>query len=468
MGNEQGKETKAAIKRCCGVAVGPGSKSNKYGPGNIRWAIRMANVSTGRDPGLVPENIDSIRILICDLVDKRDRYGGNKEIDAAIKTLKVLAVVGILNMKASTTQGAENLFKIMGLEERPSEKQAGKEEEEPPSAYCATSPSPAKVNPIQITNGQAHYVPMSPRLVSIFMEKARDGLGSEECILWFTAFSPDLTPTDMAHLIMSAPGCAADKEIIDSKLKELTREYERTHPEDGPRPLPYFTAREIMGVDVDQNIQAQPAFHPARVQARDWYIEALKHLQNVKSGAPKAVQMKQGVKEPYQEFVDRLLKQIDLEQNSPEVRLYLKQSLSITNANSECKRAMTHLKPDSPLEEKLRACQDIGTNTHKMQMLAETFAALQVKTPWKTKNRNTKSSFKCYNCGKPGHLARACRAPKKCNNCGKFGHVANQCRNKNQGNWKQGKAAAPNNPVQQYSAIPSAPPMENVDNLLEI
>nr|5DCK_A Chain A, Capsid C-Terminal Domain [Feline immunodeficiency virus (isolate Petaluma)]5DCK_B Chain B, Capsid C-Terminal Domain [Feline immunodeficiency virus (isolate Petaluma)] len=70
------------------------------------------------------------------------------------------------------------------------------------------------------------------------------------------------------------------------------------------------------------------------------------------------VQLRQGAKEDYSSFIDRLFAQIDQEQNTAEVKLYLKQSLSIANANADCKKAMSHLKPESTLEEKLRACQE--------------------------------------------------------------------------------------------------------------
>lgn len=37
---------------------------------------------------------------------------------------------------------------------------------------------------------------------------------------------------------------------------------------------------------------------------------------------------------------------------------------------------------------------------------------------------------KCYNCGKTGHIAAKCRAPKTCYKCGKSGHIAAECREK--------------------------------------
>nr|AAT99669.1 gag protein [Feline immunodeficiency virus] len=449
MGNGQGRDWKTAIKRCSNVAVGTGQRSKKFGEGNFRWALRMANVTTGREPGDIPETLDQLRVLICDLQERREKFGSSKELDMAILTLKVFAVAGVLNMSVSTATAAENMYAQMGLDTRPSLKEAGGKVEEPPQAY-----------PIQTINGAPQYVALDPKMVSIFMEKAREGLGGEEVQLWFTAFSANLTSTDMATLIMSAPGCAADKEILDETLKQMTAEYDRTHPPDGPRPLPYFTAAEIMGIGLTQEQQAEPRFAPARMQCRAWYLEALSKLAALKAKSPRAVQMKQGVKEDYASFIDRLFAQIDQEQNTAEVKLYLKQSLSIANANPDCKRAMSHLKPESTLEEKLRACQEIGSSGYKMQLLAEALTKVQT-----VQAKGPKPV--CFNCKKPGHLARQCRDVKRCNKCGKPGHLAAKCwqgsRNAS-GNGKMGRAAAPVNQVQQ--AVPSAPPVE--EKLLDL
>nr|CAA40317.1 GAG [Feline immunodeficiency virus] len=450
MGNGQGRDWKMAIKRCSNVAVGVGGKSKKFGEGNFRWAIRMANVSTGREPGDIPETLDQLRLVICDLQERREKFGSSKEIDMAIVTLKVFAVAGLLNMTVSTAAAAENMYSQMGLDTRPSMKEAGGKEEGPPQAY-----------PIQTVNGVPQYVALDPKMVSIFMEKAREGLGGEEVQLWFTAFSANLTPTDMATLIMAAPGCAADKEILDESLKQLTAEYDRTHPPDAPRPLPYFTAAEIMGIGLTQEQQAEARFAPARMQCRAWYLEALGKLAAIKAKSPRAVQLRQGAKEDYSSFIDRLFAQIDQEQNTAEVKLYLKQSLSIANANADCKKAMSHLKPESTLEEKLRACQEIGSPGYKMQLLAEALTKVQVV-------QSKGSGPVCFNCKKPGHLARQCREVKKCNKCGKPGHLAAKCwqgNRKNSGNWKAGRAAAPVNQVQQ-AVMPSAPPME--EKLLDL
>nr|AHZ63235.1 gag protein [Feline immunodeficiency virus] len=481
MGNNQGKELKAALKRACAVAIGEGKRSKRYNEGNLMWAIKFGNACTGRDPTEVPETLVEIRNFINELQEKITQFGGSKELENCIKTLKVITIAGVLKLPCQNTESAIRLYETMGLKGPASDRQIENSGEE----------KPAEAYPIQINNGVHQHVSFNPRTVAIWMEKARGGLGSEEAVLWFTAFSADLTATDMASLITAAPGCAADKKIIDDKLKELTAAYARDHP-DGPRPLPYFTAEEIMGIGISQQIQSQPQYAPARSQARLWFLEALGHLQKIKAGEPKAVTLRQGPKENYKDFIDRLYQQIDQEQASDEVRDYLKQSLSISNANGECRKAMTHLRPESTLEEKLRACQDIGSTQYKMQMLAEAFSQMQVNQVQRGGMRGGKGNrggggrgrgrgrnfrpLNCFNCGKPGHMASQCRQPIKCYKCGGSGHLAIDCLggNDSKNGQNRGSVAPRQFQVQQnqnntlYPSLkemqvePSAPPLMEI------
>nr|BAH09847.1 gag protein [Human immunodeficiency virus 1] len=72
--------------------------------------------------------------------------------------------------------------------------------------------------------------------------------------------------------------------------------------------------------------------------------------------------------------------------------------------------------------------------------------------------------IKCFNCGKEGHLARNCRAPRKkgCWKCGKEGHQMKDCTERQAnflGKIWPSKGRPGNFP--QSRPEPSAPPAEN-------
>jgi hypothetical protein len=95
------------------------------------------------------------------------------------------------------------------------------------------------------------------------------------------------------------------------------------------------------------------------------------------------------------------------------------------------------------LKDVLNHARVLLSKTTKEECLSTT-----VSGSYKNINRKTASSFNCYNCGKPGHIARSCFAKKEivnegiqCFRCGKTGHIAQFC-SLQQGN-AIGKSPAP-------------------------
>ena len=152
----------------------------------------------------------------------------------------------------------------------------------------------------------------------------------------------------------------------------------------------------------------------------------------------------QGAKEPYVDFVNRLLTALDRQVESFKARTMLSKQLAFENANQECKQALASIygKADTTIQDMLKVCQNIGSHAHKAQLFA---AAVQVAA-------NPAAGKKCFACGKEGHFRANCRsAPKegarptrKCPLCNKGFHWANQCRSRpnNQGNAKTGQPQA--------------------------
>lgn len=247
----------------------------------------------------------------------------------------------------------------------------------------------------------------------------------------------------MNGLLDIVPGASGQKELLLAKLNERLEEYERMHPPPGPGAAGprHLTVAEISGLNMTNEEAARPEWNVARNLYRNMILEAFQDA--IYKGAPKATSIRQGPKEPYPDFIDRLFGQIDQEITDQEIKAYLKQQLSINNANEDCKAAMRNLRPEDPLEDKMYACREIGSNKHKMALLAE---ALQVGLQQGRRGNGEK----CFNCGKPGHVARQCRAPKQqqkmtCFKCGKPGHMQKECK---QGNGQCPQGLSPGKVMQ--------------------
>ena len=125
------------------------------------------------------------------------------------------------------------------------------------------------------------------------------------------------------------------------------------------------------------------------------------------------------------------------------------------------KRLIAPIRETGIIIDYLKACRSLGSETQKMQMLAETMvAALR------------KENEGCFTCGDKNHLKRDCpkkvnkKPPKICPHCCRGMHWAKDCKSKFDiegkpipGNSKQGTPQVPFNKTQgQIPSFPSNPP----------
>ena len=110
----------------------------------------------------------------------------------------------------------------------------------------------------------------------------------------------------------------------------------------------------------------------------------------------------QGPNESYTNFLARLETAISHTIIREETKKQLEKLLAYENANQECQKAIAPIRETGTIIDYLKACHNLGSETQKMQMLAETMAATF-----------RKENERCFTCGDKYHLKRDC--PKKAN-----------------------------------------------------
>ena len=168
----------------------------------------------------------------------------------------------------------------------------------------------------------------------------------------------------------------------------------------------------------------------------------------------------QGPNESYADFLARLETAISHTVIEEETKKQQEKFLAYENANQECQKAITPIHETGTIVDYLKACHNLGSETQKMQMLAETMAIA-----FKKKNEG------CFTCGDKNHLKRDCpkkankKPPRICPRCCRGMHWAKDCKSKFDiegksiaGNSKQWKPQVPYNKNQgQILSFPSNP-----------
>nr|QFE31730.1 gag polyprotein [Equine infectious anemia virus] len=423
--------------------------SQKLSSGNCNWALSLVDLL--HDTTYMKEKDWQLRDVIPLLEDVTQTLTG-QEREAFERTWWAISAVK-MGLQINHVGDGKATFQLLKAKFERKDKN-GKKQPEPLEEY-----------PIMIDGaGNRNFRPLTPRGYTTWVNTIQqNNLLNEASVNLFGILSVDCTSEEMNAFLDVVPGQAGQKQVLLDLLDKIAEDWDNRHPlpnaplvapPQGPIPM---TARFIRGLGVPRERQMEPAFDQFRQTYRQWIIEAMTEGIKIMIGKPKAQNIRQGPKEPYPEFVDRLLSQIKSEGHPTEITKFLTDTLTIQNANEECKNAMRHLRPEDTLEEKLYACRDIGTVRQKMALLAR---ALQSGLAGPMKGGiigggPLKAKQTCYNCGKPGHLSSQCRAPKVCFKCKEPGHFSKQCRNapKNGKTGAQGKPQKQTFPVQQKGSL---------------
>nr|AJD23477.1 gag protein [Human immunodeficiency virus 1]AJQ19893.1 gag protein [Human immunodeficiency virus 1] len=290
---------------------------------------------------------------------------------------------------------------------------------------------------VQNLQGQMVHQPLSPRTLNAWVKVVEEKAFSPEVIPMFSALSEGATPQDLNTMLNTVGGHQAAMQILKDTINEEAAEWDRLHPvHAGPNPPGQM--REPRGSDIagtTSTLQEQIAWMtgnppvPVGDIYKRWIILGLNKI--VRMYSPTSIlDIKQGPKEPFRDYVDRFFKTLRAEQATQDVKNWMTDTLLVQNANPDCKTILRALGPGASIEEMMTACQGVGGPSHKARVLAEAMSHANSNIMMQRSNfKGPKRIVKCFNCGKEGHIAKNCRAPRKkgCWKCGKEGHQMKDC-----------------------------------------
>nr|QHI45069.1 gag protein [Human immunodeficiency virus 1] len=329
---------------------------------------------------------------------------------------------------------------------------------------------------VQNLQGQMVHQALSPRTLNAWVKVVEEKAFSPEVIPMFSALSEGATPTDLNTMLNTVGGHQAAMQMLKETINEEAADWDRLHPVHAG-PIAPGQMREPRGSDIagtTSTLQEQIAWMtsnppiPVGEIYKRWIILGLNKI--VRMYSPVSIlDIRQGPKEPFRDYVDRFYKTLRAEQASQDVKNWMTETLLVQNANPDCKTILKALGPAASLEEMMTACQGVGGPGHKARVLAEAMnQATNANIAIMMQRGNFKGQrkiIKCFNCGKEGHLARNCRAPRKkgCWKCGKEGHQMKECTER-QANflgkiWPSHKGRPGN--FLQSRPEPTAPPAES-------
>nr|ALA21938.1 gag protein [Human immunodeficiency virus 1] len=291
---------------------------------------------------------------------------------------------------------------------------------------------------VQNIQGQMVHQALSPRTLNAWVKVIEEKAFSPEVIPMFTALSEGATPRDLNTMLNTVGGHQAAMQMLKDTINEEAAEWDRLHPVHAG-PVAPGQMREPRGSDIagtTSTLQEQIAWMTANPPIpvgdiyKRWIILGLNKI--VRMYSPVSIlDIKQGPKEPFRDYVDRFFKILRAEQATQEVKNWMTETLLVQNANPDCKSILRALGPAATLEEMMTACQGVGGPSHKARVLAEAMSQVNNTNVMMQKSnfKGPRRIVKCFNCGKEGHIAKNCRAPRKkgCWKCGREGHQMKDC-----------------------------------------
>nr|AAY68696.1 gag protein [Human immunodeficiency virus 1] len=440
------------------IQLRPGGKK-RYMLKHLVWASRELE-RFALNPGLL-ETSEGCKQIIKQLHPALQT--GTEEIKSLYNTVAVLYCV---HAGIEVRDTKEALDKI--------EEEQNKSQQKTQQAKAAAGNVSQNYPIVQNHQGQQVHQAISPRTLNAWVKVIGEKAFSPEVIPMFTALSEGATPHDLNTMLNTVGGHQAAMQMLKDTINEEAAEWDRTHPVHAG-PVAPGQLREPRGSDIagtTSNLQEQIAWMTANPPVpvgeiyKRWIILGLNKI--VRMYSPVSIlDIKQGPKEPFRDYVDRFFKVLRAEQATQDVKNWMTDTLLVQNANPDCKTILRALGPAASLEEMMTACQGVGGPGHKARVLAEAMSQANSNIMMQRGNfKGAKRTVKCFNCGKEGHIAKNCRAPRKkgCWKCGQEGHQMKDCTER-QANflgkiWPSRNKGRPGNFLQSRPE-PSAPPAES-------
>nr|ABK41331.1 gag protein [Human immunodeficiency virus 1] len=442
------------------IRLRPGGKKT-YKLKHLVWASRELE-RFALNPGLL-ETAEGCQRLIEQL--QSTLKTGSEELRSLFNTIVTLWCV---HQRIEVKDTKEALDKV---------EEAQKKSQQKTQQAAASTGSNSKVSQnypiVQNAQGQMVHQPISPRTLNAWVKVVEEKGFNPEVIPMFSALSEGATPQDLNMMLNIVGGHQAAMQMLKETINEEAAEWDRVHPVHAG-PIPPGQMREPRGSDIagtTSTLQGQigwmtnnPPIPVGDIYKR-WIILGLNKI--VRMYSPVSIlDIRQGPKEPFRDYVDRFYKTLRAEQATQEVKNWMTETLLVQNANPDCKSILKSLRTGATLEEMMTACQGVGGPSHKARVLAEAMSHVQsTNIMMQRGNFKGPKRVKCFNCGKEGHIARNCRAPRKkgCWKCGNEGHQMKDCTER-QANflgklWPSHKGRPGNFP--QSRTEPTAPPAEN-------
>nr|APU04760.1 gag protein [Human immunodeficiency virus 1] len=444
------------------IRLRPGGKK-RYRMKHLVWASRELE-KFALNPGLL-ETSEGCKQIITQLQPALQT--GTEELKSLFNTVATLYCV---HKKIEIQDTKEALDKI---EE---EQNKSRSQQKAQQAEAADKGKVSQNYPIvQNLQGQMVHQAISPRTLNAWVKVIEEKAFSPEVIPMFSALSEGATPQDLNTMLNTVGGHQAAMQMLKETINEEAAEWDRLHPVHAG-PIAPGQMREPRGSDIagtTSTLQEQIAWMtsnppiPVGEIYKRWIILGLNKI--VRMYSPVSIlDIRQGPKEPFRDYVDRFYKTLRAEQATQEVKNWMTETLLVQNANPDCKTILKALGPAATLEEMMTACQGVGGPGHKARVLAEAMSQANnanIMMMQRSNLKGPKRTVKCFNCGKEGHVARNCRAPRKkgCWKCGKEGHQMKDCTER-QANflgkiWPSHKGRPGN--FLQSRPEPTAPPAES-------